>query len=215
MFGIIAKFPRWKFGNISSYFRGGNSIGLRLRCIIQNTILNKFSLWEYGNGGTPFSPWKSTRILRLVHYGTPVGFHACVYGVCQHARARTSQCPSKHQAYWCVSHTQRNQCHSGDMDQETHTAMIMHTNSMSMHLQQLPWEHTYITRSRAFMTREGHSKHQAYWCVLHTRRNQCHSGDMDQDIYTVMIIHTILYKYAPIATILGTYLHYKVKSTHD
>ena len=77
----------------------------------QKTILNKLLLWEYNNGGAPFSWQKSSRVSRLMCYGTSIGFHACVYGSFQHARDRMSQSPSKYQTYWCVLHTWGNQCH--------------------------------------------------------------------------------------------------------
>ena len=92
----------------------------------QNIILTKLSLWEYDNGEAQFSWWKSGRVLRLVRYGAPAVFHAYAYDACQHACARTSRNPSKHQAYWRVSHTRGKQCHSDDMDWDNHILMTMH-----------------------------------------------------------------------------------------
>jgi len=40
MFGIVAKFPRRKFGNISPYFRGGNLAAFRLKCVIVHKTLS-------------------------------------------------------------------------------------------------------------------------------------------------------------------------------
>ena len=40
-------------------------------------------------------------------------------------------------------------------------------------------------------------------------------GDMDQDNYTVMIVHIIKHEYAPTTIALGAYLYYKVKSFHN
>ena len=45
VFGIIAKFLRWKFGNISPYFRGRNPATLYLRCIIAHKTLF-FHFWR-------------------------------------------------------------------------------------------------------------------------------------------------------------------------
>ena len=39
VFGIIAKFPWRKSGNISNYFHGGNPTALHLRCIIAHKTL--------------------------------------------------------------------------------------------------------------------------------------------------------------------------------
>ena len=39
MFGISAEFPERKSGSISPYFRGGNLIVLRFRCVIAHKIL--------------------------------------------------------------------------------------------------------------------------------------------------------------------------------
>ena len=91
---------------------------------ILNAILTKLLLGKYGNGGASSSRWKFDRVSRLVHYGTPAGVHDCVYSACQHAHAKTCQSPSKNQAYWCMLHTQGNQCHSGDIDLDNHIAMI-------------------------------------------------------------------------------------------
>ena len=40
-------------------------------------------------------------------------------------------------------------------------------------------------------------------------------GDMDQNNHITMIVHTIQHEYALTAITLSTYLHYKVKSSHD
>ena len=49
--------------------------------------------------------------------------------------------------------------------------------------------------------------------VAYTRKLMSLSG-MDQDNYTAMIVHIIQHEYAPMAITLGTYPHYKVKSSH-
>ena len=39
MFGIVAKFPWQKSNSISFYFRGGNLIAVRLKCVIAHKTL--------------------------------------------------------------------------------------------------------------------------------------------------------------------------------
>ena len=77
----------------------------------QNAILIKLLTWEYGSGDAPFLLWKFSRVSCLVCYGTLVGFCVCVYDAYQHGHTVMSRSPSKHQACWCMSHTQENQCH--------------------------------------------------------------------------------------------------------
>ena len=120
----------------------------------QNVILTKLLLWEYGNGDAPLSQQKSSRVLCLVCYGAPTGFHAYVYGMCQHAHARMSQRPSNHQAYWCVSHTWGNQCHLVTWIGTVTPWWLCTQYNINMHLQQLPCAHTDTIRSRALMARE-------------------------------------------------------------
>ena len=105
-----------------------------------------------------FSRWKSGRVSRLVCYGAPARFQACVCGVCQHARARTSRSPLKHHAYWCMSHTRGNWCHLMTWIGIVTSRWLCTQYSMSMHLRQLPWAHTHTTRLRALMAREGRSR---------------------------------------------------------
>ena len=113
VFGIVAKLPRWKSSSILPYFCSGNPVVLCLRCIIAWKMLFSPSFCcENTTIGMPhFHGEKSSRVSCLVCYGTPAGFHAYVYGACQHAHARTSQSPSKHQTHWYVSHTRGNWCH--------------------------------------------------------------------------------------------------------
>ena len=124
----------------------------------QNTILTKLSLWEYGNGVAQFSRRKYSRVLHLVHYGTPAGFHACVYSTCQHARARMSRSPSNHQAYWCVSHTRGNQCYLVTCIRTIPPRLLCTHYDTNMHQQQMPWAHTHATRLSALMARKGRSR---------------------------------------------------------
>ena len=77
----------------------------------RNTVLTKLLMWEYGNGDASFSWRKILQVLHLVHYGASEGFCICVCSVYQHARTETSRSPSKHQVYWCMSHTRGNQRH--------------------------------------------------------------------------------------------------------
>ena len=84
--GFGAKFPRWKFGSALPQVHHST----------QNTILTNLLLWEYSNGGAPFSRWKSSSVLRLVCYGAPSGFCISVYGVYWHAHTEISRSPSKH-----------------------------------------------------------------------------------------------------------------------
>ena len=137
---------------------------------MQNTILTKLSTWEYGNGDAPYSWWKSGRVLCLVCYGAPIGFHVCVYGAYRHAHTVTSQSPSKHQVCWCVSHTQGNQCHLVTLIMTITSRWSYTQYSMNMHLWQSPWVHTYTTTSRALMTKKGHScSHQSTSYKVHNR----------------------------------------------
>ena len=65
VFGIVAKFPRWKSGSISPYFRGGNSAALHLRCVIAHRTLflqsfhceNVAMGMPYFNGKNPVMFW--------------------------------------------------------------------------------------------------------------------------------------------------------------
>ena len=123
-----------------------------------NAILTKLWTCEYDNGDAPFSRRKSSRVLGLRNYGTPAGFLICVYGVYWHARTVTSRSPLKHQACWCVSHTRGNQCHLVTWIETITPRWSCTQYSMNMHLRQLPWVYTHITRSRALMTRKGHSR---------------------------------------------------------
>ena len=124
----------------------------------QNTILTKLLLWEYDNRDAPFSRRKFGKVSRLVCYGSLAGFHACVYSACQHAHARTSQSPSKHQAYWCVLHTWGNQCHLVTWIETVTPRWLCTQYGMNMHIQQLPWAHKHTARSRALMARDGRSR---------------------------------------------------------
>ena len=93
-----------------------------------------------------------------MRYGTPPGFRACVYGMCQHAHARTSRNPSKYQIYWCVLHTRGNQCHLVTwIETITPQWSCIQYKALSMHLQQWPWVYTHNTRLGALMTRQGRS----------------------------------------------------------
>ena len=46
MFEVATKFPRQLFDSISPYFRGGNLIVLRLRCVIARQTLFSPSFWH-------------------------------------------------------------------------------------------------------------------------------------------------------------------------
>ena len=123
----------------------------------KNAILTKLSPWEYGNGDAPFSRQKSDKVSRLVCYGAPIGFHACVYGSCQHAYARMSQSLSKYQAYWCVLHTRGNQFHLVTWIGMVIRRWFCTQYNINMDLQQFLWAHTNTIRSRTLMAREGRS----------------------------------------------------------
>ena len=123
----------------------------------QNDILTKLSTWECGNKDALFSQWKSGRVLRLVCYGALTRFHVCVYDAYRHDRTVTSWSRSKHQACWCMLHTQGNQCHFVTWFKAITPRWSYTQYSMIMHLWQLPWARTHTTRSRALTTREGHS----------------------------------------------------------
>ena len=125
---------------------------------IPNAILTKLLTWEYSNGDVPFSRQKFGRVSRLVCYGAPTAFRICVYGTYRHACIVTSRSLSKHQACWCVLHTQGNQCHLVIWIKTITSRWLCTQYSMNMHLRQSPWAHTYTTRLRALMTREGHSR---------------------------------------------------------
>ena len=61
-----------------------------------------------------------------MHYGTPVGFRACVYDALQRAHARTSQSPSK-----CLNTLIRDAYMGkplslGNKDPDDHTVVTMH-----------------------------------------------------------------------------------------
>ena len=159
VFGIVFKFPRQKSSNISPYFCSGNLTGLCLRCIIthKNAILTKLSTWEYGNGNTLFSRWKSGRVSRLVLHDALVGFRVYVCGAYRYAHTLMSQSPSKHQACWCVLHTRGNHCYWVIWIGTITPRWSCTQYNMNMHLRQSPWANTHTTRSWAFMTREGHS----------------------------------------------------------
>ena len=116
----------WQHFALFSWRKSDNAFP-QVRHSTQNAILTKLSLWEHDNGGAPFSRQKFNRVSCLVRYSALARFHSCVYGACQHACVRTSSSPSMHQAYWCVLHTLGNWCHLGDMDQDNHFAMIVHT----------------------------------------------------------------------------------------
>ena len=62
-----------------------------------------------------------------MRYGAPAEFRACVYGECQCACARMSQSPSKHLNTLIRDVYMGKSMSLGDMDQDDHTAMIMHT----------------------------------------------------------------------------------------
>ena len=144
----FALFLWWKFGNASPQM-----------CLsTQNDILTKLSTWEYGNRNASFSWQKSGKVSRLVRNGASAGFHACIYGVCQHTRARTSRSPSKHYAHWHVSHTRGNRCHLVTWIGMITPQWLYTLYDMNTHLHQLPWANTHATRSKALMAREGHSR---------------------------------------------------------
>ena len=96
VFGIGAKFPQRKFDNITPYFHGRNLAILCLRCIIALKTL--FSLSFSCKNTAMEVPYFHSE--NLVEFRVCLAkFHACVYGACQHAYARMSRSPSKHQAY--------------------------------------------------------------------------------------------------------------------
>ena len=117
-----------------------------------NAILTKLSKWEYSNGDAPFSQRKSGRVSHLVHYGTPIGFRICVFSAYRHARIVMSW-RLQSVACWCVSHTQGNQCHLVTLIKTITLRWSCTQYSMNMHLWQLPWTHTHITRSKAVRDR--------------------------------------------------------------
>ena len=143
----------------------------------QNAILIKFSLWEYGNEGAPFSWRKFGRVLYLVHYGAFVGFQAYIYGVCQHAHAGTSWSPSKHQTYWCASHTRGNRYHLvtwiGTITlQWSCTQYSVNSNSLR-HISTLQGQkHLWLERVTHVATRVHHTKstitHTQAYIDIHT-----------------------------------------------
>ena len=46
MFGVVAKFPQWKFNSISPDFRGGNPVMLHLRYVIAHKMLFSPIFWH-------------------------------------------------------------------------------------------------------------------------------------------------------------------------
>ena len=157
---------------------------------------------EYGNGDAPFSQRKSSKVSHLVHYGVPTGFHACVYGTCQHARARTSQSPSKHYAHWYVSHTQGNRCHLVTWIETITPRWLCTQNDMNMHLQQLLWVDTHATRSRALMVRKGHSRsHKSPSYKVHDHPHTCRH-------INTYIMHNAITKRKKIKQTLPTFQRY-------
>ena len=138
------QFPLQKSSSISPYFHGRNPAALCLKFVIAHKMLfTKLSMWEYGNGDVPFSCWKSSRGLRLVHYGAPARFRVCVYSMYRHARTVTSWNPSKHQVCWCVSYTWENQCHLVTWIETITPKWSCTQYSMNMHLRQLTWVHNH------------------------------------------------------------------------
>ena len=153
-----------------------------------SVILTKLSMWEYGNGDAPFSQWKSDRVSRLVLYGALARFCVYVYGAYWNARIVTSQRPPKCQACWCMLHTQGTQCYLVTWIKTITPQWSCTQYKMNMHLRQLPWAHTYTTRSRALMTREGHSRsHESPSYKVH---NYPHTR---RHIYIYIYIHTHTY----------------------
>ena len=93
----------------------------------------------------------------LFYDENPAKFCVCVYGMYRHAHIETSQSHPKYQACWYGSHTQRNQCHWVTWIRTITQRWSCTQYSMNTHLWQSPWAYTHTTRSRALMTREGHS----------------------------------------------------------
>ena len=58
-----------------------SSASPQVRCSAQNTILTKLSPWEYSNGDTPFSLWKSTKFCVWCAMALRQGFMP-VYTMC-------------------------------------------------------------------------------------------------------------------------------------
>ena len=145
-------------------FHGENPVAFPLifmaeiqQCFASDAM-TKLLMWEYGNGDAPFSRQKSSRVSRLVHYGTLEGFmsvYTARIDVLTPWRVETLQSVKTH---WYVLHTWGNQCHLMTWVKTITPRWTCIQYSMNMHLRQLPWAHTHTTRSRALMTRKGHSR---------------------------------------------------------
>ena len=102
-----------------------NSALPQMRHNTQNAILTMILMWEYGNGNALFSRRKFGIVSRLVRYGAFVGVCVCVYGAYWQAGTMMSRSPSKHQAC-CIAYIGK-PISLSDMDQDNHTAIIVHT----------------------------------------------------------------------------------------
>ena len=158
-----------------------------MRHSMQNAILTKLSMWEYGNRGCPIFTMKSGWVSRLVYYGALIGFRVCVYGMFRHARTMTSWGPSKHQACWCVLHTY--QCHLVTWIKTITLQWSCTQCSMNTYLRLSPWAHIHTTRSRALMTREGYSR--SHGSLSYKVHNHPHTPG-HKYIYIYIYIHTFI-----------------------
>ena len=148
---------------------------------MQNAILTKLSMWEYGNGVCPIF---TVKIRQSFVFGAlwRIGKVSRLY---RHARTMMSRSPSKHEPCWCVSHIQGNQCHLVTWIKTITSLWLCTQYSMNMHLWQSPWAYTHTTRSSALMIREGHSwSHKRLWYKVH---NHPHTP---KHIYIYIYIYT-------------------------
>ena len=129
MFGIVAEFPRRKSDNISPYFRDENLAMLHLRCVIaQKTLFLPSFRRENTTIEVPhFHDENPVEFCVLCTMAYRQGF-MLVYTACTNILVLASK-PEPLNALnilMRVAYT-RKPISLGDMDQNDHTAMIMHT----------------------------------------------------------------------------------------
>ena len=160
-----------------------------MRHSTSNAILTKLSTWEYGNEDASLSQWKSGRVSCLVCYGAPVRFRICVYGAYRHAHTKTSRSPQSIKCAdmldTCRIHRETSVTWWHGSKQSPQWSCTQY--SINMHLRQSLWAHTHTIRSKAFMTREGHSrsfKSPSY--KVHNHPHTC------RQIYIYIYTHTYI-----------------------